>query len=126
MNIITHVTDEYTDFRLDSFLNIVTGEEISRTFLQKLIKDGFVSQNPQNNKKPLNFWVALFCPGSGRASVIIYYSRLLSSRSSFSSSTVIPAFLGTLQFGHQTIKVKPLFFKSNAIGKKAFGSSKCA
>ncbi|MCC6274554.1 MAG: RluA family pseudouridine synthase [Leptospiraceae bacterium] len=44
MQFTTEVTEEFKDFRLDIFLNSATGDEISRTLLQKLIREGFVEQ----------------------------------------------------------------------------------
>ncbi|MBE7410482.1 MAG: RluA family pseudouridine synthase [Leptospiraceae bacterium] len=45
MKIVLEVTEEFQDFRLDVFLNKATGDELSRTSIQRLIRDGQVSLN---------------------------------------------------------------------------------
>lgn len=42
------VPEEYNNFRLDSFLNLSTGDEISRSSIQKWIKTGNIIQSPNN------------------------------------------------------------------------------
>ena len=51
MKIIANVEEEYNDHRLDQFLNSYTGDEISRTSIQKWIKSGNVSIILENSNK---------------------------------------------------------------------------
>jgi 23S rRNA pseudouridine1911/1915/1917 synthase len=46
MNLSFKTTEEDTNTRLDHFLNRSTGDEISRTSIQKWIKQGYVVQSP--------------------------------------------------------------------------------